>query len=47
MASDGTTSKTLLWADYLVIVGYFLFVLVIGLWVMIQLLFNEKLATYK
>ena len=34
MASEESTSKTLLWGDYLVIVIYFLFVLIIGLWVM-------------
>ena len=34
MASEETASKTLLWGDYLVIVIYFLFVLIIGLWVM-------------
>ena len=33
MASDGTKSQTLLWGDYLVIVLYFLFVLLVGLWV--------------
>ena len=30
---EETTSKTLLWGDYLVIVVYFLFVLIVGLWV--------------
>jgi len=29
---EETTSKTLLWGDYLVIVVYFLFVLIVGLW---------------
>ena len=33
MASDETKSQTLLWGDYLVIVLYFLFVLLVGLWV--------------
>ena len=35
MASEETKSQTLLWGDYLVIVLYFLFVLVVGLWVRI------------
>ena len=33
MDEDDSKAKTLKWADYLVIVAYFLFVLAVGLWV--------------
>lgn len=33
MDEDNSKAKTLKWADYLVIVAYFLFVLAVGLWV--------------
>ena len=42
MDEDDSKAKTLKWADYLVIVAYFLFVLAVGLWV--NLLFLQDLS---